>query len=113
MTTGIHADNQNKRGAVLGMVIVIALITAIGAYTLLLMAASQARQAQAAGVNVQHTRARYAAEGGLVWAQQNLLTTPGWCGGNTTVGTAPPVNVNVTVTNCAGNTHEVNATADY
>lgn len=70
--------SPGERGAVLGMVIVIAVTTAIGAYTLLTMAASQARQAQAAGVNVQHTQARYAAEGGLVWAQQRLFTIPTW-----------------------------------
>ena len=64
---------QGERGAALGMVVMIALATAIGAYTILIASMNQAQQ----GVgNANRMRARYAAEAGLVWAQQQLWGTP-------------------------------------
>lgn len=67
--------SEHERGAILGMVIFIALIASIAAITVLQIAVAQARQAK---FYSERTRSRYAAEAGLVWAQQNLYTNPTW-----------------------------------
>jgi Tfp pilus assembly protein PilX len=66
-----------ERGAALTITIMIALITAIALYAILMMASSQARQA---AFTASRLRARYAAEIGLVWAQQRLRDNPAYCG---------------------------------
>ena len=60
---------HNRRGVALGIAILVALITGIAAYTVLIVAMSQARQSSFQGVRA---RARYAAEAALVWANQQL-----------------------------------------
>jgi len=60
---------HNRHGAALGMAIVVALITGIAAYTVLIVAMSQAKQS---GFQGARTRARYAVEAALVWANQQL-----------------------------------------
>ncbi|MBI3083693.1 MAG: hypothetical protein HYY90_04960 [Candidatus Omnitrophica bacterium] len=91
------------------MAVMIAITTAIGAYALLVASLNQARQSTG---NAARMRARYAAEAGLVWAQQQLLANEStFCGGNHGVG---GLTVSVTVTNCgAGNTHTLSATVSY
>ena len=64
-----------KRGLALAMVIMAALLAAIAVYAMLLVATSQAKQGR---FNVDRSRGRYAAEAGLVWAQQQLLKDPYW-----------------------------------
>ena len=76
---------MGKRGLALAMVIMAALLTAIAAYAILLVATSQAKQGR---FNVDRTRTRHAAEAGLVWAHQQLLTDPYW-----TPGAAPHVTI--------------------
>lgn len=100
---------RGERGVIaLSMAIIVALIGAIASYALLTIAISNARQAR-----FYRTRlpARYAAEAAIVWAQQQLSVSPGFCGGTHTVGGVP---VSVTVTNCvAGNPHTLSAKVTY
>ena len=68
---------NRERGAALAITIMIALIMSISIYAILVMASSQARQA---AFNLSSIRARYAAEVGLVWAQQQLRANSNYCG---------------------------------
>lgn len=101
---------MKERGAALGMAVMIAITTAIGAYAMLVASLNQARQSTG---NAARMRARYAAEAGLVWAQQQLFANASYCG-----DPDPPsvggFSVNVIVSNCgAGNNHTLNATVSY
>lgn len=120
---------HNQRGAILGILIPAALVSAIAAYAVLQASVSEARHA--AFVRG-HVEARYLSEAAIVIARQKLwdeATTPypaGCTGGN--IGTdmvavesvdtngdgTGDVNINVTVTNCGpGNRHAVSAQAIY
>jgi hypothetical protein len=68
---------NRERGAALAITIMIAVIMSISIYAILVMASSQARQA---AFNQSSIRARYAAEVGLVWAQQRLRADSTYCG---------------------------------
>ncbi len=90
---------NHERGAALAMMIMMALVAAISIYAILFMASGQARQAAFTASSI---RARYAAEVGLVWAQQRLQKNPAYCG-----NPGPPLIsgmlVNVVVTGaCSG-----------
>ena len=101
---------RNHRGAVLGVAILTALVSSVAAYIILMLALTQARLAR---FHRERIRARYAAEAGVIWAQQQLWTTPGYC------GNPPPPSLNgltvtVSVTNCeAGLDHTVKAQVTY
>jgi len=99
---------NRERGVALAMMIMMALVAAISIYAILFMASSQARQA---AFNASSIRARYAAEVGLVWAQQQLHDNPAYC------GTPPPPPVSgmtplVTMTNC-GPTPTITVTVNF
>ena len=64
-----------RRGAALVAVVMTALITSVIAFGALLLAMSHARTSQ---VQMNRLRAQYAAEAGLVWAQQQLWKDPRW-----------------------------------
>ena len=65
------------RGMILGMVIMMAVIGSIASYGVLQIAVNQSLHARFHG---ERTRARYAAEAGIVWAQQQLWNDPTYCG---------------------------------
>ena len=97
-----NASGRGPRGAVLIVVMVTAFLIAIAIYTTLFLAISQARYAV---FYRSRTQARYAAEAGLVWAQQRLWQTPSECFGASpdwTLPTTPPTNIEVTRTPCPG-----------
>ncbi|HEX9780400.1 MAG TPA: hypothetical protein VGB20_04220 [bacterium] len=73
---------RGERGAVLGLMIILAFVAAIVAYGNVMMAISQSRQSQ-----WWHERppARYAAEAGLVIAQERLWANPNYCASNDVV----------------------------
>lgn len=100
---------HHERGAVLAVTIMIALITAIAVYAMLVMASGQARQA---AFNAASIRARYAAEVGLVWGQQQLRQNAAYCG----VPDPPMIDgltVDVTVTGCGTSTPKITAVVNY
>ena len=78
------------RGAILPIVAGTALLCAIAAYAILIMTLAQAKHT---AFYRERTRARYAAEAGIVWAQQRLFISPTWGG-----GTLPIDGINVAVT---------------
>ena len=81
------------------MVIVMsALVAVIASYGILQVAVNQARRA---GFYRKHTRGQYAAEAGLVWAQQQLWNNPAYCG-NPQPPAIDGINVTVIVTAPAG-----------
>ena len=86
--------SARERGVILGVAIAIALLASIAAYTVLQIGMYQARHAE---FYRDHTASRYAAEAGLVWAQQNLYANPTWGGGTLPVAVGG-ANVNVVVT---------------
>lgn len=93
---------NRERGAALAITIVTALLMAISIYAILVMASSQARQA---AFNLSSIRARYAAEVGLVWAQQRLRANSNYCGDPDPPLTAVAgmsINVIVTGASCGG-----------
>ncbi len=112
----MNSKQIRNRGAALVAVIVTALITSIIAFGALLLAMSHA---QTSDVQVDRLRAHYAAEAGLVLAQQKLWANPGYCGefwslDTDGVGGVDPTNVSITVTNCgAGNSHRIQAKVIY
>lgn len=96
---------QARRGAILVVVIVTALLSAVAVYTIMLMTLSQARQAtffqdRAAAVN--------AAEGAIVWAQQKLMADETFCAGPgndpPSAMFTPPTTVDVTIAPCGAGT---------
>lgn len=116
----------NQRGAVLGIVVLIAIIGSIAAYTVLMLSVAGARQSLLA---TRRTQARYLAEAAMVVAMQQLWAEavtpyPGACVPGTDAvttelldtdgdgtGDAP---VEVTVTNCGpGGSHAVAARVMY
>ena len=100
----------NERGALLGLAMIIAVIGAFTSYAVLQITIDQALHAK---FHHDRTQARYAAEVGIVWAQQRLLYDETYCGA---IG-PPLINgmaVDVTVTNCGiGNQHTISATVIY
>ena len=67
-------NNRAERGVVLGMVLITSVIFGIAAFGLLFLAMSQSTQTVV--VSESRTRARYAAESGLVMAMQELWANP-------------------------------------
>lgn len=108
--------NRADRGAILAVTLMMALLAAIVAYTVLQLAVSQGRQGRFFRTQ---TTARYLAEAGMVFAYERLREEPDYCPDPTApvlvdtdgdqVGDAP---VTIVVTNCgAGNVHEIQVTA--
>ena len=92
----------SERGAILGLVTVMALACAIASYTVLMMAGSDVRQG---GFYEGRTESRYAAEAGLIWAMQQLWVDPYWqsAAGTTDVTVdvnGRPVNVDIIMPSC-------------
>ena len=96
---------STQRGMVLGIVVVMAFIAAVASYTILLVAASQARQGQ---FWRQRFRARYAAEAGIVWAMERLWANQAYCGApdpppfDTDGDGVADTTVDVTMSGCGG-----------
>lgn len=93
---------RTEQGAALVVAVLTALLSAIAVYTVMVLALSQARQAQ---FFRERLVARNAAEAGVVWAQQWLWVHPDDCG----VPDPPPasfdpvpVSVGVDVTDAGG-----------
>ncbi len=118
---------QTSRGGALIAVIVTALIASVAAFAALMMAMSQS---QSAKLQQDRLVARYAAEAGLVWAQQQLwdeqafwsnpahpCTDPGTEGTNVVLTNQPLPGigpVNITITNCGvGRPHKITAKVSY
>ena len=101
----------SERGAiVLGMTILTALLCAIACLAVLQLAIGYARQGR---FFVNRTPYRFATEGGIVWAQEQLWVNPNYCG-NPDPPVINGVTVDVSVTNCgAGNIHTITAKASY
>ena len=105
-----HSKRVAKRGAVLAVVVGVAIVAAIAAYAILLMVLAQGRHAR---FYRERLRARYAAEAGIVWAQQRLWRDPTYCG-----SPGPPaiegLAVTVTISDCtAGSAKVIAAQATY
>ena len=64
---------RNERGAVLGLAIAVALLASIITFAVLQAAMNQS---QIGKFYFDRTRSRYAAEAGIVWAQQRLRLNP-------------------------------------
>src|SRR3989338_848249 len=69
--------NRGERGVVLGVVLITSIIFGIAAFGLLSLAVNQMGQVNL--VSEDRTRARYAAESGLVMAMQELWANPADC----------------------------------
>ena len=105
----------NERGGLFGFALIMALVFSISAYSVLFVASSQARQGGALGAR---SRARYAAEAGIIIAKESLWSNPGYCTGNPTIDTngdgVDDTVVNVSVIPCgAGIAHEIRAQVVY
>ena len=111
--------SEQESGFALVAVIVTALIASVASFGALLLAMSHA---QTGAAQVDRLRAQYAAEAGLVWAQQHLWADPDYPNctvpgatmirNNEKIGLARPVTI--TVTNCgAGNAHRLQAKVSY
>ena len=72
-----NPERTGERGVVLGVVIITSVIFGIAAFGLLSFAMNQA--AQTSFVSEKRTRARYAAESGLVYAMEQLWVNPNDC----------------------------------
>jgi Tfp pilus assembly protein PilX len=68
-----RAGSGQERAAVLGLALLASVLASIMAFTVLQVAMSQARIGQ---FYYDRTRSRYAAEAGIVWAQQRLRADP-------------------------------------
>ena len=103
---------SHQRGMILGLVIVTAFIAAVAAYTILVVAASQARQGR---FWRERFRSRYAAEAGVVWAMERLWADPTYCGTpdpppfDTNGDGVPDATVDVSVTGCGGASRTLSA----
>ena len=100
---------HRERGAALAITIMIALLMSISIYAILVMASSQARQA---AFNLASIRARYAAEVGLVWAQQRLRADSTYCAGDGATGDPDPpaiggMAIDVVMTGCGTPTPKI------
>ena len=71
----------------LGAAVITALLCAVAAYTILLIATSQARRAK---IFQERYAARYAAEAGLVWAKEQLWSDSTWSS-----GVGPPADLTI------------------
>ncbi len=105
----VPSMRRNERGAVLGLALFTALIASFASLAVLQLAISQTQHAK---FHHDRTRSRYAAEAGIVYAQQQLLANPGYCGtGGLDIN---GISVDVTVTDCgAGKAHTVSAKVVY
>ena len=113
----MHTSRHGQRGAVLTLAIIIAVLGAIASMTMLQLAYYQSLHAR---FHRLHTAAQYAAEAGIVWGQQRLLSDPNYCGAQDPPPAMfnPPATVDVTVTNCVppnppGTNHVVSARVVY
>lgn len=110
------SDRRHRRGVILVVVVVFALLASVGVMAALIIATSQARRSQ---IYKDRTRALYAAEAGIVWASQKLWVDPAFCWDDSaTFSNGDPlingIAVKVTVTNCgAGNDHQIVAKVVY
>lgn len=90
---------KNQKGSAIWTTLAIAIVCAIAAYGALFAAQCAAQRSQ---FHRERTRARYAAEGGLVWAQDQLWADQRWLGAggvaNTVIG---GTNVSVFLPACA------------
>lgn len=111
----------NQRGAVLGIVLVLAFICSVSAYVVMFLASAEALRNR---VFPDRTEARYLAEAGMVLAMQRLWANPTtYCSGTEYIdingdGTASALSgepaVTVTVTPCgAANVHQLQTTVSY
>ena len=75
MITNMIPVIRHERGAVLTVVIVMAIVCSMLAWGVLYAAIANARRAQ---FHREWMPARYAAEAGLVWAMQRLWADPAW-----------------------------------
>ena len=100
---------KGERGVALGMVILIAVVFSIAAFTVLIVVLSQAR---VAAFYKKRVKAQYVAEAGAVWAMQQLWVNPAFCGpGSVTLNGQTAT---VTVSNCGvGNTQTVKSKVTY
>ena len=103
-----HDYLSEKRGMVLGVAILTAIICAIASYVVLFLAVSQARHAR---FYHQRVRARYATEAAIVWAQQQLRADEaGFCPNWANAPQMEGFQAQVKVTNCGvGNNHQIQA----
>ena len=107
---------MKERGLALALAIMTALVCGIFAYALLLMATSQARHAR---FYRSRSRSLAASEAGLVYAREQLLRVPTWCGDpgflfDSDDDGVKETTVVITVTNCgAGNSHAISAQVVY
>ena len=108
-----RARAHTERGIVLGIVIITAVIFSIAAYAMLFVAMSHRQRIKE--FDVDRLRARYAAEAGLVWAQEQLWDDPPppFCGGVPPFSPINGLNVTVAVSNCGGPTHQLRASVTY
>ena len=93
--------SHHEHGFALTFAVIIALLTAVSVYAVLTMVLAQARQGNAL---IEQQQAQYAAEGGLVWAQQQLFVNPLWssAAGNTDV-TIAGTPVDIVIPPCGAN----------
>ena len=112
-------DEQAQRGAVLGMVIIAAIVFGVTAFAILSMSLGRTQTTRRMA---DRTRARYAAEGAIVWAMQQLWANPNFgCPGGPPATVPPAVlsdlgvpAITVEVTNCGvNNMHEIRARVGY
>ena len=95
---GEQGTARGERGAVLGFAIMTAFLASLVSYAMLGLAVSQTRHAT---FHRGHAIALHAAEVGLVWGQQRLMSNPAYCG----APDPPAINgiaVDVTVAPCVG-----------
>ena len=118
----------HQRGAILGIVVIIAFICAVSVYSLLFIASSETRRAR---YFRDRTEAHYVAEAAMVIAREKLwgeaiTPYPPGCPPGGTLTTLEPVDTNsngidpsdptvpVTVTNCgAGRVHRLQTKATF
>ncbi|MBI4354386.1 MAG: hypothetical protein HY595_04035 [Candidatus Omnitrophica bacterium] len=90
---------SRQRGLVLGLVVVTAVVFAAISYAALFWALHLARLSGA--VDVRLLQARFAAEGGIAWAMQQLAYNPAWSSGVGTDLTLNGIHVDVVIPACA------------
>ncbi len=99
---------MNQRGGALTTMMALSAIASIASYAMLINAISNARHT---AYHESRTRARYLAEAGVIFANQQLWADPNYAGGPETIDGEDVV---ITVTNPgAGRQHEINATVQY
>ncbi len=88
---------NNRKGSAIWVTLGVAIVCAIAAYGALFTAQSAGRRAQ---FHQERTRARYAAEGGLVWATDQLWSNPRWSAPGGAVVPIGGTNVTITMPAC-------------